>query len=161
MSSAVTELDTRIHVAWNCVPPIRQGELVAAVIRLVTLVEVEDDGAAATHQISVRARHEAVLADGRHLLLFGDRGWTSRFEGPGNARSETSIEEIKRTARVVVGPDEPLDGHSRAEMEARHWEHLAGVLRAQGVAVEPEELKQLPHDVELCKRLRTGEGWAR
>lgn len=48
----------------------------AAVARLVTLVDVDDD-VADPRQMSVSARHEAVLVDGRRLLLLDDRGWSS------------------------------------------------------------------------------------
>jgi hypothetical protein len=53
----------------------------------------------------------------------------------------------------VVGPDEPVDERSREDAEAAHWAYLARVLRRQGVRVEPDELKRLPHDVELSERL--------
>jgi hypothetical protein len=48
----------------------------AAVARLLTLVDVDDEGTGG-RQMSVSARHEAVLVDGRHILLLGDRGWSS------------------------------------------------------------------------------------
>jgi hypothetical protein len=139
-----------------------------AVMRLVTFVEVRDDAADA-RQMSVSARHEAVLADGRHLLLLEDRGWTSsqaifRLEGGAcdasswgqdvpNIWAMTSVEEIENTARMVVGPDEPFDGRSQEDMEAAHWVFLAEVLRQQGVIVAPAELRRLPHDVVLGERL--------
>src|ERR671933_594329 len=104
--------------------------LVAAVTRLVTLVEVEDDAADA-QQMSVSVRQEAVLADGRRLPVLGDRGWTSRAEGIADIWSEISMEEIEYTARTVVGPDEPFDGCSQEDMEANHWAYLADVLRQQ------------------------------
>jgi hypothetical protein len=140
-----------------------------AVTRLVTLVDVEDD-VPDTRQMSVSARHEAVLADGRRLLLLADRGWSSskviamREEGGvlgGGSWQEdgpdiwamTSVEEIENTARVVVGPDEPFDERSQEDMEADHWAYLTGVLRQQGVIVDAAELKRLPHDVVLSQRL--------
>ena len=137
----------------------------AAVARLVTLVDVNDG--AAEGQMSLSARQEAVLVDGRRLLLLGDRGWSSslrisRGAVPGGDSwprdmpdiwAVTSAEEIEGTARVVVGPDEPFDGCSQADMEAAHWEYLAGILRQQGVVVDPRELKRLPHDVVLSERL--------
>ena len=138
----------------------------AAVTRLVTLVDVRDD-VADPRQMSVSALHEAVLEDGRRVLLLDDRGWTSAAltaswgEVPdGESRRDqldtwalTSLEEIKETARVVVGPDEPAEGRSQADAEADHWAHLADVLRQQGVVVDALELKQLPHDVVLSERL--------
>jgi hypothetical protein len=104
--------------------------------------------------MSMSARHEAELKDGRRLLLLGDRGWTERVSGPADVRSlEISVEEIETAARTVVGPDEPFDGRSREELEADHWAFLAGVLRQHGVTAEALELKKLPHDVVLGQRL--------
>jgi hypothetical protein len=142
----------------------------AAVMRLVTLVDVNDDVADA-RQMSVSARHEAVLADGRRVLLLDDRGWTSSAlraswvgadveREPLDSWALSSVEEIEETARVVVGPDEAPDGYSQEEMEASHWAYLAGVLGQQGVVVDAVELKRLPHDVVLSERLlaRVGRG---
>jgi hypothetical protein len=138
----------------------------AAVTRLVTLVDVRDEASDA-RQMSVSARHEAELADGRRVLLLDDRGWTSAVltaywgeaHGDGSERDEpdvwatTSVEEIEETARFVVGPDEPPEGYSQDEMEASHWDYLAGVLGEQGVVVDAQELKWLPHAVVLSERL--------
>ena len=44
--------------------------------RLATVVDIHDVGADA-HTMSVSARHEAELADGRRVLLLDGRGWTS------------------------------------------------------------------------------------
>jgi len=46
------------------------------VTRLVTFVDV-DDNVADARQMSVSARHEAVLVNGRRVLLLDDRGWSS------------------------------------------------------------------------------------
>lgn len=145
----------------------------AAVTHLVTIVDVNDEGADA-HQMSVSALHEAVLEDGRRVLLLDDRGWTSAAltaysgEGPEDPRRDqpdvwavTSVEDIKETARFVVGPDEPPDGYSQEEAEAAHWAYLADVLREQGVVVDTQELKRLPHDVVLSERLRARIGHSR
>jgi hypothetical protein len=137
---------------------------------LVTLVDVDDENSDA-RQMSVSARHEAALADGRRVLLLDDRGWTEselRASGMGEVSRRdqpdiwamTSVEHIEETARVVVGPDEPPDGYSQAEMEASHWAYLAGVLREQGVVMDALELKRLPHEVVLSDQLlaRIGRG---
>src|SRR5947208_7806627 len=102
----------------------------AAVARLVTLVDVRDEVAGA-RQMSVSARHEAVLADGGRVLLLDDRGWSSsalRASSVGEVPDSDSwrdqpdiwavmsVEDIEETARVVVGPDEPPDGCSQEEM---------------------------------------------
>lgn len=139
----------------------------AAVARLVTLVDLADDGADA-RRMSVSARLEAVLVDGRRVLLLDDRGWTESLtrvwvEGVPNGDSfgedvpdlwaVTSVEDIEETARSVVGPDEPFGGRSQEDMEADHWASLSEVLRRQGVVVDARELKRLPHDVVLSERL--------
>lgn len=136
------------------------------VARLVTQLDVDDDTTDA-YSLSVSARHEAELADGRRILLLDGRGWTSssiRFsvqempgasfrEDSGNVWAATSLEDIEETGRVVVGPDEPFDGRSREDMEADHWGSLAEVLRQQGVVADARELKRLPHDMVLSERL--------
>lgn len=118
--------------------------------RLVTFVDI-DDTAASARRMSVSARHEAALADGRHVLLLNDRGWSSF--GPPDVWALTSVTDIVATARVVVGPDEPTDGHSHDDMEAGHWAHLAETLRQHGVTVDAHQLQQQPHDVVLSQRL--------
>ena len=102
--------------------------------------------------MSVSARHEAELVDGRRVLLLDDRGWSETANVP-DIWAVTSVEHIEETARIVVGPDEPYDGRSQEDMEAAHWAYLAEILRQQGVAVDAQELKRLPHDVMLSERL--------
>lgn len=121
-----------------------------AVARLVTLVDV----AAGAPGTSFSARHEAELADGRRVLLLDDRGWTS-------SGAAASIDEVVGTARVVVGPDEPFAGRSADEMEADHWDYLADILRKQGVVVDADALKRLPHDVVIGHALRRSRAGSR
>jgi hypothetical protein len=107
----------------------------------------------------VSARHEAVLEDGRRLLLLDDRGWTEAPRGAGANEIDdlwalTSERDIVETARVVVGPDEAFDGRSQDDMETDHWNTLAETLRGHGVVVDASELRRLPHDVVLSDRLR-------
>jgi hypothetical protein len=116
--------------------------------RLVTTVDVDerapDDG-----HVSVRALHEAVLADGRRLVLLDDRGWSSSA-----AWTEVSASDVEETARMVVGPDEPAAGSTWEESQDGHWAYLARRLRGHGMGVEPGELRGLPHDVVLGEALR-------
>ena len=155
------------------------------VVRLVTLADVREDsdvrgtsvsvrvdvrgwaeaprgagGDVEPRRIAVSARHEAVLEDGNRLLLLDDRGWTEELRGAGADGIEdfwavTPERDIVETARAVVGPDEPFGGRTQNDMETDHWNALAEILRAQGVAVDAGELRQLPHEVELSDRLRT------
>ncbi len=126
------------------------------VARLVTLLDARDDGAD-PRTLSVSARLEAVLADGRRCVLLADRGWTSSLNRMpperGGIWAETSRDELEETARTVVGPDEPFAGHSREDMEADHWGSLADALREQGVVADARELQRLPHDVVLSERV--------
>jgi hypothetical protein len=140
---------------------------VASVARLVTFVDLREETEAS--QLSVSARHEAVLGDGRHVLLLGDRGRSASLRSavrPGrssednepNVWAATSVEDIVETARTVVGPDEPFEGRSPESMEEDYWAHLAGLLEQQGIPVDALELKRLPHRVELSEGLRARVG---
>lgn len=125
-------------------------------VRLVTLADVNHDADA--RRISVSARHEAVLDDGRRVVLLDDRGWSESLGGRGanevaDIWALTSEQDIAETARVVVGPDEPFDGRSQDEMETDHWNALAEGLQEHGVIVEARELMELPHDVVLGEAL--------
>lgn len=120
-------------------------------MRLATYVDL-DNGTADLTQMSLSARLEAVLSDGRRLVLLDDRGWSS--SGPTDIWGTMSVEDLKETARTVVGPDEPSDGRSPADMAADHWLHLAEILRRQGLDVDAQDLERLPHDVVLSERLR-------
>ncbi|WP_147256127.1 hypothetical protein [Pseudonocardia hierapolitana] len=117
-----------------------------AVERLLTTAYVDDR--APDEHVSVRARHEAVLTDGRRLLLLDDRGW-----GSTQRWSAASAEDVEETARVVVGPDEPPEGRTWEQEQTGHWAHLARILEEHGVAVDARDLRRLPHDVVLTERL--------
>ncbi|CAL9396188.1 hypothetical protein SUDANB171_01357 [Streptomyces sp. enrichment culture] len=122
------------------------------VTRLVTHADV-DEGATTDRMISVSARLEAVLEDGRSLMLLDDRGWS--FSGAPGMRGRVSAGEVESTARVVVGPDEPFEGRTQRQMADDHWSWLAESLGRRGVDVGAHELERLPHDVVLSERLRT------
>jgi hypothetical protein len=105
------------------------SEDAASASQFVDIKDKHDEGPDG-RRMSVSARHEAVLADGRRVVLLDDRGWTGELrvaEGgtvvalPGIWAHE-AVEEIERTARFVVGPDEPFEGRTQAEMEASHWD---------------------------------------
>jgi hypothetical protein len=126
-------------------------------VRLVTLVDVGDD--ADPRRLSVSARHEALLDDGRRVLLLDDRGWSETLGGSGahevtDVWAVTPEKDIAETARVVVGPDEPYGERSQADMETDHWNALTATLRAHGVAVDAGVLRRIPHDVVLTESLR-------
>jgi hypothetical protein len=149
----------------------------ARVTRLFTAVDIndaDDDGSDAL-RMSVTARHEALLEDGRRVVLLDHRGWggqvgayTDDASPPQDWRERSpsiwmfqTVEGLEQTARNVVGPDEPFDALTQADMEASHWEGLATILRKRGVDVDAAGLKELPHDVELSARLRERIGHGR
>jgi hypothetical protein len=115
--------------------------------RLVTYADLDNRDVRGRN---IRARHQLELSDGRRVLLLDDRGW-----GSSNSFAGRSVEEIKRTTRMVVGPDEPPEGRTREEEARLHWDHLAQVAQRQGVIIGSAELRALPHDVELSEQLLT------
>jgi hypothetical protein len=117
----------------------------SAVRRLVTLIDLDDRDSRGR---SVRARHEAELADGRRFLLLDDRGWSSSAPV-----DNFTTAEIEGTAKTVVGPDEPWGDQTHEAAEEAHWDSLQHKLEDAGVDVEDAELRTLPHDVELSERL--------
>lgn len=119
----------------------------ATVKRLVTFADV-DDRQHHPGEVSVSACHEAELTDGRRVLLLNDRGW-----GSNQGWATASVEDIRETTRMVVGPEEPFDGRSQEGMEADHWAFLQQITQRQGVVVDAAEFRQLPHDVVLSRRL--------
>lgn len=133
------------------VRPGRTGEhvTVAQAVSLVTHVELEE---ATARRVSFSARHEAVLDDGRRVLLLDDRGWSS-WPSDGVYRPPDR-DDVERTARMVVGPDEPLADETYESMDESHWALLADRLHEKGFAIESAELRRLPHEVVLGPRVR-------
>ncbi|WP_182112646.1 MULTISPECIES: hypothetical protein [unclassified Actinotalea] len=119
--------------------------------RLVTFVEI-DERHTDDRQVSVSARHEAVLADERRVLLLDDRGWAE--SGPSDIWAYITVDGVASTARTVVGPDEPVRGQTHDDAARAHWASLADVLRREGVVADGDALARLPHDVVLGERLR-------
>ncbi|GAA4877044.1 hypothetical protein [Saccharopolyspora cebuensis] len=118
----------------------------SAVARLVTFVEADDQGDGTT--ISVSARHVAELVDGSRVVLLDDRGWAES-----GGWTTASAAQMRETARVVVGPDEPPDGRSYDAEAAAHWADLRRVAQRHGIVVDAAELARLPHDVVLSDRV--------
>lgn len=143
-----------------------------SVERLLTLVDLDGhDPGPNARSMSVRARHEAVLTDGRHVLLLDDRGWTAtrhtafldgtpseddRRRAALEGRSvwaDQTVEDMEDDARSVVGPDEPYRSYTREDMETGHWGRISSILRDYGVEITGPELMALRHDVELSDRV--------
>jgi hypothetical protein len=124
-----------------------------AVTRLHTFVDLADDPD--RRRLSFVVRHEAVLDDGRRVLLLDDRGWAQLpHGGDPDLWTQLTAADVEHLARTVVGPDEPLDGETADEMEALHWGALASALREHGIGLAPSDLRALPHEVELGERVR-------
>jgi hypothetical protein len=140
----------------------------SSVERLLTSVDLgSDDPGPDARRMSVEARHEAVLTDGRRVLLLDDRGWfgtmgTAFLDGKPSdedrrraeanrpsAWTHETIENMEDTARMVVGPDCAYGGRTQAEMDAGHWDWMSSILRENGVEITATELMALPHDVQL------------
>ena len=119
--------------------------------RLVTIVEI-DVPVIEVHSMSVSARLEVELTDGRRVTVLDGRGWS--VSGPADVWSRQTFDHIAEDARVVVGPDEPHDDLTREDMAADHWGALAEDLARHGIAIDPDALAALPHDVDLGPRLR-------
>jgi len=128
---------------------------VSDVARLETTVTLRDapvDG----RSYAVDARLDAVLDDGRRIVLLDDRGWSATAVGPVDAPGvwrRATAADFEETARVVVGPDEPAPGRTREDEDALHWAALAARLGEVGVVVDGDRLARLPHDVALDDRL--------
>lgn len=116
------------------------------VVRLVTVIDLDDRDPRAH---SIRARHEAALADGRRFVLLDDRGWSSSAGVDGCTKAD-----VEGTAKMVVGPDEPWGDQTRKQAEEAHWAYLEHKLQDAGVSVREGSLKTLSHDVEMSERLR-------
>lgn len=121
--------------------------------RLVTIADVHRQ--ADDEILRVSARLELELASGTRLVLLNDRGWG------GGGWASASASEVQKTARDVVGPDEPYGGRSQEDMAILHWNSLLDTARRQGVVTDVAELRQLPHDVVLAPRLLARIGSAR
>lgn len=108
--------------------------------RFVSLVEIDGDEAARAVGLSVL--HQAQLDDGPLLVVLDDRGWSANQDWAMRAASE-----IRDTARMVVGPDEPLHGPSQADAVHGCWLFIQDIHASQDAAVPLGELQQLPRDV--------------
>jgi hypothetical protein len=128
----------------------------AQVVRLLSVADVREE--ADPRRMSVAVRLEAVLDDGRHVVLLDGRGWSEELRGAGardggDAWALASREEVIETARTVVGPDEPFGERSQADMERDHWSTLASTLARHRVGVDARRLAAVPHDVVLSEAL--------
>ncbi len=107
---------------------------------------------ASSQTLHFRVEEFATLSDGRRLTLTNDRGWSSKRSGGGvatNAWVGLTVEEVESTVRNVVLPD---DAEETGELYS--WTRLVERLRALGVETTLEDLRRLPYNVILSRRLR-------
>lgn len=138
-----------------------------SVERLETFAEADDQPGAKLNEMSVKLRHDAVLTDGRRVLLLDDRGWSSTMGAYAEREEDlpdpstldiwasTTAEEIEYDSKITVGPDEEYEEYTQDQMDEFHWAALAQTLYDAGVTITPEKLSQLPHDVVLSDTIRT------
>ena len=117
---------------------------------LAALVLPTTSGRRNAATVDVKARHELELADGRRMLLLNDRGY-----GATCSWNESTLADVEFQVRTVVGPDEPFDEMTAAEMEAAHGEALAAVAQQHGVHVGGADLQRLRHDVVISDLIRS------
>ncbi|HEX6351494.1 hypothetical protein [Actinophytocola sp.] len=94
---------------------------------------------------SFRVHEFADLADGRRLTLHTDRGFS--LSGAVDIWASLTLATLEADVRTTVLPDEDTG-------EEHPWEWLSELLHARGVDVSPEQLPELPYEVEFSERLR-------
>src|SRR4051794_25658476 len=104
MPNARTYVRTRAgRIATRAgIPGAWEHEAMAVVARLLTFVDLvdgHDDGPDAS-TMSVSARHEAVLADGRRILLLDDRGWSESMRTSWAYEPSEQARDLARRAGV-------------------------------------------------------------
>ena len=114
---------------------------------LATCVDLDQD----SRGVSVSARQDAVLTTGHRVLLVDHRGWCDSGVA---TWADLCPQDIADTARTVVGPFLPSDGHPHPDLEAEHWTSLAATLAQHGIQVNAQDMPHLPHDVVLSPRLQ-------
>jgi hypothetical protein len=119
----------------------------AGVKNLLTLTDVSEEDPRA----SIDARLYAILTDDSRLILLDGRGWTTGFGGIDGQ----TLDDVTRTAKVVVGPDGTVTGESQPEVDKLYWTTLVGRLGDAGVNITAVDLSALPHEVEISERLLT------
>ncbi|RBY86352.1 hypothetical protein [Blastococcus sp. TF02A-30] len=96
--------------------------------------------------ISFRVTEFADLSDGRRLRLHADRGFTTG--GAADLLAGLRLEQLTDDVLGAVLPDDAEDTG-----EDHPWAELAELLRARGVDVAPEDLRDLPYLVEFSERV--------
>lgn len=101
-------------------------------------------------QLNFRVEEFATLSDGRRLTLTDDRGWGVSRRGASTDElwAGQSAASIETDLRNVVLPDD-----AEVTGEQHSWSLLAQGLRRHGVEATEEQLRRLPYEVVLSRRL--------
>jgi hypothetical protein len=131
---------------------------VAVPTRIVTFADEDEPERREARRMSISARMRVELSDGRRIPVLGERGWSAGLHGGSGSAGQdiwslTTAEDITEMARIVVGPDEPIDGETYEQADAWYWAAVADELRPHGVITSRDELSRLPHEVVLSDRL--------
>ncbi|MEV8143284.1 hypothetical protein [Specibacter sp. NPDC078709] len=118
----------------------------AVVTRFVSVVELTEG--ANSQGVSVSVLLEAELANGRSLVVLDDRGWNSN-----QPWDQARPEQIRETARTVVGPDEPYGEQTMADAVTAYWDYIRRILAEYGIESRSTELQAIPHEVVLSERV--------
>lgn len=118
----------------------------AVVTRFVSVVELTEG--ANSQGVSVSVLLEAELANGRSLVVLDDRGWNSS-----QPWDQVQPEQIRETARTVVGPDEPYGEQTMADAVTAYWDYIRRILAEYGIESRSTELQAIPHEVVLSERV--------
>ena len=134
------------------------------VVRLGAICDLATGAPETGPSQSFTVREFVELDNGRHVVL-RELGWTTSsvralveledgrrvvLEDVAPARTGLTPDRIRQDVLNVVLPDDDEE----ARREPHPWEWLAELARQQGIAVTADELKALPYDVILSKRLR-------
>ena len=118
----------------------------AAVARFVSTAELAEGSN--SQGVSTSVLLEAELDNGQSIVVLDDRGWSSN-----QPWDQAQPEQIRETARTVVGPDEPRDEQTMGEAIAAYWDYLRKIVAEQGITISSAELQALPHEVVLSERV--------
>lgn len=116
-------------------------------MRLVTTMDLDERDSV---QVSVALLLELEVEEGVRVALLSDRGWSESQDW-----SDVTLDHLKRTAVVAVGPDEPFDDYTQEQLASDHWGALARVATRKGIPVDARTIANLPHSVEATARLLT------
>lgn len=124
---------------------ISRKDTMSTIVKFISLAEAEPE----SEEVSVSVLLQAQLDDGRLVVVLDDRGWSTNCSWP-----QAVPADIRETALVVAGPDEPGPGATRAQALHDYWEYIQTILAAQQLHLPVHELMALEHEVQFGPRLQ-------